>query len=145
MSTMRLLEAVDGLYESVVSDPGAWNDQTFADWAGDVVNEPVDKQSLRAVRRALRAAEKLRRFWLDPPASGRSHDWRSRVDVALGPRAWRPTLDLAMAGLTVEPDAELYAEVQARFRLVYSDLWMEGITYEEWLAARDTKGAREVE
>ena len=32
-STLGLLHAIDGLYESVVSDPAAWYEQALADWA----------------------------------------------------------------------------------------------------------------
>ena len=120
-----------------MTDPHAWTEQAFVDWSTDVVSEPIGKQERKALRQVMRAADKLRRFWLDPAAPSGADDWRSRVDLVLGPRAWRPTLDIAMAGLGASPDPELFAEVQARFRLVHGDVWLDGASYEEWLADRE--------
>ncbi len=89
----------------------------------------------REVRRCLRAARQLRDFWLEPPSGVPSDagDWRTRVDLALGIRAWRPLLAIAQAGLREAPSAELFAEAKARFREVHGERWMEGVSYEEWL------------
>jgi hypothetical protein len=122
------------LYESVVSTPEEWTEQAFVDWATDAVSGPIEKGESKALRQVLRAAEKLRRFWSGPAAPRATEDWRSRVDLALGPRAWRPTLDLAMAGLETSPDPELFVEVQRRFRLVHGDVWLDGAGYETWLS-----------
>ena len=134
MGSLQLLASIDRLYEAVVHNPGAWNEQAFIDWSADAVSEPIGKRERKALRQVLRAAEKLRSFWSDPSAPSGTDVWQSKVDVALGPRAWRPTLDIAMAGLEAFPDPELFVEVQARFRLVHGDVWLDGSSYAEWLA-----------
>ncbi len=131
-STLGLLGAVDRLYEAVVTDPGAWTETAFADWANDVASSGLDREQGRAIRRCLRTATRLRDFWMDSRAVVPTEDWRTRVDVALGNRAWRPTLDLAMAGLESDPSEELFEDVKQRFRVVNNQPWMEHTTYEEW-------------
>jgi hypothetical protein len=59
------------------------------------------------------------------------------VDIALGARAWRPTLELARLGLENAPSPELFAEVKKRFRVVYSERWMEDVDFATWLADRE--------
>ena len=134
LSTMR---AIEGLYESVVTDPHAWGQQAFADWAGDTLVEASElpKNAIREIRRSLRAAQKMQAFWEAERSTVSDHDdWRSKVDIALGPRAWRPLLDLARVGLDAAPSEELFEEVRERFAVVNSERWMEGIAYEEWSA-----------
>jgi hypothetical protein len=134
------VDAVDGLYENVVLHPDRWNEAAFADWAGSVATDlgSVDRDVARELRRALRVATKLQRFWSSPDADRHrgEQDWRSRVDLAVGPPAWRPTLELANAELAARPSEEAFEEVRDRFRLVNNQPWLEGITYEEWSAAR---------
>lgn len=132
---ISLLAAIDGLYESVVTDPDVWTEQSFADWAGDSLRDASDlpRPAIREVRRCLRAAQKLQAFWAKGAPIAAEDDWRSRVDIGLGARAWRPALDLAMVGLAEDPSPEIFAEIQARFPVVHSDRWMEGIDYETWL------------
>jgi hypothetical protein len=137
-STLALLAAVDRLYEAVVTEPEAWGAQAFSDWAEEVASGGVTKVQARAVRRCLRAAERLRDFWQGDRAAVVADGWRTRVDVALGARAWRPALELAQAGLEDDPSPELFAEVQERFRVVNSRPWLEGIDYETWWARRGT-------
>ncbi len=132
-----LLRAVDGLYESVVSTPEQWGRQAFADWAEDAAAGGLTKEEARAIRRCLRVADKLRDFWTKERAVVSADDWRTRVDIALGSRAWRPTLELAQAALGAAPSPELFDEVKKRFRIVNSEHWMDGIGYEEWLAAEE--------
>ena len=134
MSSLAVLHAVDRLYESVVTTPEHWTEQSFVDWAGDVATMVTGQEEQRSLRRVLRMAGKLQRFWSDPNAPTATTDWRSRVDLAAGPQAWRPTLDLAQSGLEARPDPELYGEVQQRFRLVHSALWMDGVDFDTWLA-----------
>ncbi len=86
------------------------------------------------MRRCMRMAEKLRDFWERGEAAVAADDWRTRVDVALGPRAWRPALELAQHGLDAVPSPELFDEVNGRFRVVNSEPWMDGIDYDTWLA-----------
>jgi hypothetical protein len=135
-STLALLRAVDTLYESVVTDPEAWHEQAFADWAADVAADGLSREQARGVRRVLRIAHKLRDFWGGDEAAVAAEDWRTRVDIALGPRAWRPTLEMAQAGLDAEPSAQLFAEVRNRFRVVNSERWMDGVDYQGWLDTR---------
>jgi hypothetical protein len=135
-----LLASVDDLYRAVVTAPEGWNEQAFADWAGDVLGDVADlpRPAHRELRRCLQAARKLQRFWTAPQAPSRGEsDWRSLVDVALGARAWRPTLELARIGLDDAPDPELFDEVKARFRVVHSERWMEGVDFAGWLAERN--------
>jgi hypothetical protein len=137
---LGVLHAVDGLYENVVMSPGSWGDAAIADWAADVAggfSERPSKSLQRELRRCVRVAVKLRDFWLDPPPGVPSDagDWRTRVDVALGIRAWRPPLEIARDGLDASPTSEIYGEVARRFREVNGTEWMEGRTYDEWLAS----------
>lgn len=134
LSTLR---AIEGLYASVVTDPDAWGEQAFADWANEALvgAEDLPRPAVREVKRGLRAAQKLQAFWSAGTSAVSDHgDWQSRVDIALGPRAWRPLLDLARIGLDTAPTAEMFAEVKERFAVVNSERWMEGVTFEEWSA-----------
>lgn len=137
MAHLGLLQSVDGLYADVVMRPDAWTEQSFADWAGDLASEPLGKTEARAIRQVVRVANKLQQFWLGHAQASEDTPWHSRVDLAVGPKAWRPTLDIAMAGLLARPDPELYEEVQMRFRLVNSQGWMDGVAYEDWLAEHE--------
>lgn len=117
--------------------PEAWNEQSFADWADDTLVDAADlpREAVREVRRCLRAAQQLQAFWAKSEHTVSDHDdWRSRVDIALGPRAWRPTLHLAQLGLDNAPSEELFLEVKERFAVVYSERWMDGIDFEDWIA-----------
>lgn len=137
-ATLALLRAVDRLYEEVVTDPQAWGPQAFADWGEEVASTGPTREQVRAVRRCVRAAERLRDFWAGGGAAVAAHDWRTRVDVALGARAWRPGLELAQVGLETEPSPELFDEVQQRFRVVHSRPWLDGVDYETWRASRES-------
>ena len=129
------LRTIEQLYESVVNDAQSWNEQAFADWAADALvdTNELPKEAQREIRRSLRAAQKLQAFWSGDRSTVSDHDdWESKVDIALGARAWRPLLDLAMVGLETAPSEELFDEVRNRFALVNSDRWMDGVSYEEW-------------
>lgn len=135
-SYLTALRAIEHLYESVVMNPDAWNEQAFADWAGETLADVTElpREAVREVRRCLRAAQRLQAFWATAEGTVADHDdWRSRVDIALGPRAWRPTLDLARTGLSDAPSEELFIEVKARFAVVNSERWMDGVDFEEWV------------
>lgn len=135
----RLVQRCDQLYESVVNEPVAWPDHRLSEWAQEsFIDDPPDRQTRKQIRAVIRAAGKLRAFWSDDgaPRPDDHGDWRSRVDIALGARAWRPLLELAMHGLETNPSPELYEVVKDRFAVVTSQRWMEGIGYEEWLAER---------
>jgi hypothetical protein len=136
----HVVDRCDGLYASVVADPDAWPDHRLAEWAGELFidGEPPDKETRKHLRAVIRVARKLRAFWSDDSqARPDDHgDWESKVDIALGSRAWRPVLDLAMHGLATSPSPELFESVKERFAVVTSQRWMEGVDYEEWLADR---------
>ncbi len=136
-----MLTRVDDLYERVVTAPATWSDDQLADWVNDTfaADSPPSRAAAREVRRAVRMAQKLRDFWNDPPDGVPSDagDWRTRVDVAYGIRAWRPLLGLARVGLEEQPDPELFEEAKRRFREVHGAPWMEGVSYEDWLDGSD--------
>jgi len=130
-----LLRDVDALYESAVMDPDAMSQQAITDWFEAVAaTTDVDKQTAKLLRRLVRTAQKLATFWA---ADGRSGDlsleWRTRVDIAMGPRAWRPVLDLSQHLLEVDPSEEIYASVADLFRVVNGETWVEGLTYDAWM------------
>ena len=132
LSTLRSIES---LYEAVVNSPDNWGEQAFVDWANDTLGEAVElpREAIREVRRSLRSAQKLQAFWASSASAVSDHDdWRSKVDIALGPKAWRPTLDLARIGLDDSPCEEIFLEVKERFSVVNSERWMEGISFEDW-------------
>ena len=134
---LAVIHAVDGLYESVVTSPSAWSDQAFSDWADEALVDATElpREAIRQIRRCLNSARKMAAFWSGELSAVSDHDdWRSRVDISLGPRAWRPTLELAQIGLRNAPSEELYDQVKARFAVVNSERWMDGIEYETWLS-----------
>ena len=133
---LSVLRAIEQLYESVVMSPESWNDQSFADWANETLADAAElpREAVRELRRCLRSAQKLQTFWAGEHSAVSDHaDWRSRVDIALGPKAWRPTLALARVGLETAPNEELFLEVKERFAVVNSERWMDGIDFEEWV------------
>jgi hypothetical protein len=129
--------AVEFLYESVVTDPERWNEQMFADWSDTVsADGPVTKLEAKYVRRALRIAQTLRSFWLE----SRDRDdlgWESRVDLALGPKAWRPILDLAQVQLGNSHSEECFGDVARLFPLVNGEAFHDGISFDEWSYAQE--------
>ena len=136
MSAGSLRRAVDALYQSVVEEPDRWGDAAFADWIDSLVDggASIGRADAREVRAAMRNAAKLRDFWSAAPSQRRTAapDWESRVDVAVGPAAWRPTLELALRSLDDDGSEESFDVVGERFRLVHNTPWMDGLTYEEW-------------
>jgi hypothetical protein len=128
-----LLAEVDGLYRSCVMEPDRWTEQAFADWAEAVAAGPdVDRNVARHLRRIVGAARRLATHWRDAADPGEPDDWRSRVDAALGARAWRPQLDLATYLLEVAPDESRFDVVASLFPVVMHSPFMDGITYDEW-------------
>jgi hypothetical protein len=139
---LGLVRRVDDLYESVVTHPERWTDDSFGEWAAEVVIGSVpSKATAREIRRCLRVAVRLRDFWMVDEERPDDHgDWRTRIDLAMGPRAWRPSLAIAQIGLEEAPTEELFEEVRERFRVVNSNRWMEEVTFYEWLAQHGRKG-----
>jgi hypothetical protein len=120
------------LYEGVVLDPARWNEQMFVDWT-DTVNADGSPSRVEAkyIRRALRVAQTLRAFWIDA-ADRPDLGWESRVDLALGPKAWRPVLDLAEVRLSDTGSEEAFAGVVRFFPLVHGEDFLDGIGFDEW-------------
>ena len=143
-AALGLVDAIDRLYETVVSDPGSWDEPALGLWLEDLATgreEPLDRTAARSVRRSVRQARKLARYWEDgdPPA-----DWRSAVDEALGSPGWEPTLTLAQTALDDDPTLELFELVRDRFRVVHFQPWADGVGYEEWLAGRGAEPGNEM-
>lgn len=112
-------------------DSESWDDQAFAEWVEDAVGEgdSLDREAVKIVRRAVRRAQRLQRYWekrQEGPA-----DWRMRVDETLGSAGWRPGLELAEWGMATDPDPELYEEMAERFRAV--NFQPIAVSFEEWI------------
>jgi hypothetical protein len=60
-------------------------------------------------------------------------EWPSRVDLALGVRAWRPQLELARHLLVIAPDRVIYDKAGELFRIVNNEPFLDGMSYEVWL------------
>jgi hypothetical protein len=130
-----LLTEIDRLYEGCVMEPEQWHDQAIADWAEAIGNDELDGTSARLVRRVLGVARRLVGFW-DRASQPAPDDWRSRVDVALGAKAWRPQLELAEHLLETSSDEETFDVVAALFPLVRNQPFLDGIAYDDWLEGR---------
>jgi hypothetical protein len=128
--------AVESLYEAVVTDPERWNEQMFVDWMDTIDTDgSLTRAEAKFIRRALRVAETLRAFWFearDRPDLG----WESRVDLALGPKAWRPVLDLAESQLSTSRTEECFQDVVRLFPLVNGGGFLDGIDFDEWTQAQ---------
>ena len=128
-----LLDAVDTLYAGVVSEPDAWNEQKFVDWSdGFADSTELDRVAAKYIRRVMSAGRKLQVFW-SARLVDETIDWQSRVDLALGNRAWRPVLDLATHLLSTQPSHEAFARASLLFRMVNHELFLDGVSYEEWI------------
>ena len=133
---MSLLSEIDALYQQCVTEPDRCGEQFFADWAdGVAANDHLDRDSARSIRRCITAARKLASFWQDRDASA-TEDWRSRVDIALGPRAWRPQLELAEHLLDSTGSEEAFSYVRTLFPVVRNQPFLDGQGYDAWLEAR---------
>ena len=139
---MSLLDDVDGLYASCVMDPGRWNDQAFADWVDAVsLTEGIDREVTKLLRRCLNAARRLAAFWVAADTARAPDDWRGRVDLALGVRAWRPQLDLARLLLERNGDRATFERVAELFPVVTNQPFLDGIDYQDWVHGSVDPGA----
>lgn len=128
-----LLSEVDLLFEGCVMDPDRWDARSIEEWASSLAaTGEIDRDSARHVRRIIRVATKLHGFWMDPQVAVAPDDWRSRVDVALGARAWRPVLDLAEHILEQEGTEASFDAVSELFPVVHNQPFLDGIDYEAW-------------
>ena len=127
------------MYEAAVTDPERWGEGPATEWADELfATRTPERETAKYIRRAIRVSLKLAEFWRDPPESVPADvgEWQTRVDIALGARAWRPVLETARIGLRNAPTEELFAEVKRRFRVVHHSFWMEDVSYLEWLDTR---------
>lgn len=137
---LALLDAIEDLYRRAVEDSEGIGDEALAGWlegAVSAMDAPPDRVTAREAAKAARRARRVARYWSVPDRDG-SHlpDWRNGVDEALGAAAWRPSLEIARRGLEIDPGPEVYAVVQDLFRIVHFQPWMEGVSFEEYLAGR---------
>lgn len=124
--------AVESLYEAVVTNPTRWNEQMFVDWTNTLDPDgSLSKVEAKYVRRALRVAQVLRIFWLETPDRP-DLQWESKVDLALGPKAWRPVLDLAEVHLHDSRSEESFADVARLFPPVNGEDYLDGIGFDDW-------------
>ena len=134
--SLSLALAIDDLYRDVVLDPDRWGDDAYAEWLENMAADAdgIDRDRARSLRRAVRIAMKLQRFWSSPDADVHrgEESWEARVDIAVGVPAWRPGLELAERGFEMNPSEEGFDEVRRRFRIVHGAPWMEGVDYEQW-------------
>ena len=127
------VRAVESLYEAVVMDPERWNEQMFVDWTDSFDSDgSVSRVEAKYIRRALRTAQALRTFWQDAPDRS-DLTWDSRVDLALGPKAWRPVLELARIRLRSSRSEDGFIDVARLFRLVNGEDYLDGIGFDEWI------------
>ena len=128
-----LLSETELLYELSVMEPQRCTEQFYVDWAEGVAGGPdVDKVSARHVRRSLTMARKLGAFWSARGPTTGPDDWRSRIDLALGARAWRPQLDLAEYLLQRDGSPEAFEVVSTLFPVVNNQPFLDGVTFEDW-------------
>lgn len=130
--------AIDDLYKDVVMNPERWGDDAYGEWLDGVAVDAaaVDRPTARSLRRAVRIAGKLQRFWSSPDADRYRDEasWEARVDLAVGIPAWRPGLEIAEADFAGAPSQEGFDEVRRRFRIVNGTTWMEGMDYDAFVA-----------
>ena len=97
--SLSLAAAVDDLYRDVVMEPDRWGDEAFGEWMANLTvdSSSIDRLTARSLRRAVRVATKLQRFWgsQDAERYRGEESWEARVDLAVGIPAWRPALELA--------------------------------------------------
>ncbi|MCL1601327.1 MAG: hypothetical protein M3112_07305 [Actinomycetia bacterium] len=132
---MTVLDDIDQLYEAAVTSPESLNDQMIQDWTEGVAgNYDIDRLGAKYVRRCVTAARRLSAFWATwDPTLERPTEWPSRVDLALGVRAWRPQLDLAHHLLIEDRDPATYERAAHLFRVVHNQPFLDGMTFEVWL------------
>jgi len=136
VNTGELASRIDDLYRRAVEHPEQIDDPALIEWT-ESTREIAghDRNQAKVVRRAIRTARKLARYWSERDPSTLP-DWRNGVDEALGSQGWQAQLDTLRFSLEQRPDPELFERVKERHRLVHFTEWMEGVSYEEWLEGR---------
>ena len=134
--SLSLAATVDDLYRDVVMNPERWGDEAYGEWMANlsVDQTSIDRHAARSLRRSLRIATKLQRFWISEDAERHrgEESWEARVDLAVGVPAWRPTLELAEQEFAASPSPEGFEDVRRRFRIVNGTTWMDGVEYDTW-------------
>ena len=137
--SLSLALAIDDLYRDVVLDPDRWGDDAYAEWLESMAIDAhgIDRVAARSLRRAVRIAMKLQRFWSSPDAERyrRETSWEARVDIAVGVPAWRPGREKPGRELEAKPNEEGLDEVPRPLRVVNSAEWIVCVDNEE-LACR---------
>ena len=111
-------------------------ERLLAEWAETVAESTGnDREQAKVVRRAIRTARKLARYWAEHDAATLP-DWRNGVDEALGGRGWQAQLDSLRIALEQAPDPDLFDLVKTHHRIVHFSEWMEDVNFEEWLEGR---------
>jgi hypothetical protein len=134
VSALDAVRLLDELYRRAIEVPEAIDDPLLIEWmeqAGEAVRG--DREQIKVLRKAVRTARKLARYWGERESADLP-DWRNGVDEALGGRGWQSQLDLVMNELAERPDSELFDVAKHLHRSVTFTEWMEGISYDEWLA-----------
>lgn len=137
MSALDAVELVDSLYRRAVESPTSIDESMLAEWMEEALESiSHDRVQVKALRQAVRLARKMAtRFELEPR---RFPDWRNGVDEALGTRGWDPQLDLVRNELASAPSAVVFDAMKERHRAVHFSEWMEGVSFEEWRADRES-------
>jgi hypothetical protein len=136
VSSLDAAAAVDHLFRDAVLHPGDIDEHRLVDFMSETAAlVGHDRDQLKPLRRAVRLARKLAKYWDDRDPTVLP-DWRNGVDETLGAIGWRPQLDLVKTGLETAPDPVLYDAVKERHRAVHFTPWLEGVGFEEWLAER---------
>ncbi len=136
MNAASIAAGIDDLYRRAVERPAEVDEPLLIEWA-ETTSEMAgaDRDQAKVVRRAIRTAKKLARYWTEHDPSALP-DWRNGVDEALGGKGWQAQLDTLRFALEKAPDPELFELVKQRHHVVHFSEWMEGVAYEEWLEAR---------
>ena len=136
MNAGSIADDIDQLYQRAVERAGEITEPLLIEWSERVAEATgSDRDLARAMRRAIRTARKLARYWTEHDP-GRLPDWHNGVDEALGAQGWQAQLDILRAALESNPDSELFEQVRQRHREVHFTEWMEGVSFEEWLRSR---------
>lgn len=136
MNAADVAEYIDDLYRRAVDNPEQVDDPLLMEWAEAAAGtQGNDRGRAKAIRKAIRTARKLAKYWAEHDSSGLP-SWRNGVDEALGSLGWQAQLTVLRSALEAAPDPEMFEMVKQRHRAVHFSEWMEGVTYEEWVSSR---------